>query len=372
MVGYNVGNMGASYITTAYGIYINNQSGAATNYAIYAGTGKVRFGDQVGIGANPTAADQLYVTSSWSDFTATRSNINSLGYCNPSADVGSPYVFYSLVTNAYKLGPYNMYNVTANSAYVLVASVSGTLSYAVAYSGAISLSGATNGGIITNAYVFRANNPGLTAGNVGTIGTLYGFYVNNQGASFVTNAYGIYIENVVNATSKNYAIYSAGGISYHAGYSGFGQPTIPSVLLHAEDQTSTNNALLEVLRIGGRVSGTAVGAAGFGPSITLYAESATNASYRQQAQIDAQWTVATDASRKARLTLSAFDTAAREGLRIEASGSEAIIGMYGVTGTVRASHIADPTGGVVVDTECRAAVVSLLTAIENIGITKTS
>jgi hypothetical protein len=43
------------------------------------------------------------------------------------------------------------------------------------------------------------------------------------------------------------------------------------------------------------------------------------------------------------------------------------VSVFNATPAVQAAHIADPTGGAVVDTQCRAALVSLLTAIENFG-----
>jgi len=53
-------------------------------------------------------------------------------------------------------------------------------------------------------------------------------------------------------------------------------------------------------------------------------------------------------------------------LMLNASGK---IGMFGVNPVVQAAHIADPAGGGVVDAEARAAINSILVAIENIGIT---
>lgn len=45
------------------------------------------------------------------------------------------------------------------------------------------------------------------------------------------------------------------------------------------------------------------------------------------------------------------------------------IGFYSATPVARAAAITAPTGGATVDTECRAAVASIITAIKNIGIT---
>lgn len=40
---------GGPNITTAYGLKLGNVSGAVSNYAIYTGTGKVRFGDDLSL-----------------------------------------------------------------------------------------------------------------------------------------------------------------------------------------------------------------------------------------------------------------------------------------------------------------------------------
>lgn len=107
-------------------------------------------------------------------------------------------------------------------------------------------------------------------------------------------------------------------------------------------QTTTANATMEVLRLQSNVSTAATGgASGFGPSLTFYGESATDGNYRQMAQLDATWATATDATRKARLTSTVYDTAAREGMRIEASGSAPLIGFLGAAAIARYSSTGD-------------------------------
>lgn len=57
---------------------------------------------------------------------------------------------------------------------------------------------------------------------------------------------------------------------------------------------------------------------------------------RAQALLAATWVVSTDATRTARLTLSAYDaTAAREGVRVEADGSQGRIGFLGANAAAR-------------------------------------
>lgn len=99
-------------------------------------------------------------------------------------------------------------------------------------------------------------------------------------------------------------------------------------------QTATNNAVLEVGKLLTQVSSGA-GANGLGVALGLWAETATAGTDQQQAQIAASWIDATNATRKAKLSLSAYDTAARLGIEIEADGSVAKLGFYGVATVVR-------------------------------------
>lgn len=110
--------------------------------------------------------------------------------------------------------------------------------------------------------------------------------------------------------------------------------------LNTVHTTTTANAILEVARFEAQVSTAATGAsAGFGGAMTLYAESATNGNYRQQAQLASVWATATDATRKARSIWSVWDTAEREGIRIEASGSAPMLAFYGGSAVVRGAAL---------------------------------
>jgi hypothetical protein len=93
---------------------------------------------------------------------------------------------------------------------------------------------------------------------------------------------------------------------------------------------------------------------------------------REAASIVPTFATATDASRKARLIVNVYDTAAREALRIEASGTAPMIGFLGAAAVVRAAHIADPSGGAIQDAEARTAINAILVVIENLGFNATS
>lgn len=60
-------------------------------------------------------------------------------------------------------------------------------------------------------------------------------------------------------------------------------------------------------------------------------------SIKPQYSIDSSWVSNTPGSQKARVTISAWDTAAREAVRIEASGSAAMVGFFGANAVVQQS-----------------------------------
>ena len=93
--------------------------------------------------------------------------------------------------------------------------------------------------------------------------------------------------------------------------------------------------------------------------ITLHGESSTTVG-RAMGEIQTAWVDATDASRKARMSLHAYDTAVREGMRIEGGGSAPHIGFYGAAAVAKPS-VTGSRGG-------NAALASLLTSLANLGL----
>lgn len=105
--------------------------------------------------------------------------------------------------------------------------------------------------------------------------------------------------------------------------------------------------IYDLLTLAKNSSGT--GAAGLGVRIVLAAKSSTTVDTPQGA-VDASWATATHASRKGRLSLSAYDTAIREGLRVEASGSAPMLGFFGAAAVTKPTALtttvaAAPAGG---------------------------
>ena len=95
---------------------------------------------------------------------------------------------------------------------------------------------------------------------------------------------------------------------------------------------STANNTLTVMSYNVLASGVTP-AAGFGQDHVFNASSDTQ--NRNQHLQRTSWVSAVDASRKARTIFYTFDTAAREGFRIEASGSAPMIGFLGAAAVVR-------------------------------------
>jgi hypothetical protein len=76
--------------------------------------------------------------------------------------------------------------------------------------------------------------------------------------------------------------------------------------------------------------------------------------------------VATDASRTGRAVFNVYDTAVREAMRIEASGTAPMIGFLGANAAVRQAHIADASG------DDATAVNAILDVLEAFGLVATS
>jgi hypothetical protein len=115
----------------------------------------------------------------------------------------------------------------------------------------------------------------------------------------------------------------------------------PGVAFIGTMNTALTNSTATAMQLRHNSSGTP--AAGFGVQYRLMLKSSTTAS-QDAGLITALWTDPTHVTRKARLTLSAFDSAnVREGIRIEADGTAARVGLYGVTAVARQTAAAAAT-----------------------------
>lgn len=104
---------------------------------------------------------------------------------------------------------------------------------------------------------------------------------------------------------------------------------------------AVTNSITNVQIFGHNSSGTP--AAGFGVSQKFQLESSTTED-TEAGLISVEWVTATHASRKARLTLSAYDTAVREGIRVEASGTVVMLGFFGASAVIQQAGTGEATG----------------------------
>jgi hypothetical protein len=228
-----------------------------------------------------------------------------------------------------------------------------------------------NGATANNAFVLEVhgdNHDPFVAGwfndSVSTTVPSAAYYIDNAGNfRFGTNAVNHLYFYTNGFGNIRMSVDGNGGV-------GIGGAFTPLAQLEVRASTTTTNAVLETARLRAHVSTASTGAAnGFGVGLPFYAETATDATYQQQGLISTSWIDATNATRKAKLSLSAYDTAARLGLEIEADGSAAKIGVLGATPIVRQAHIVDADGNLAdVTTKFNA----LLAYLENFGFIATS
>ena len=163
--GLYVTNQGGAGRTNAYGVYIAAQSGAATNnFGLY-NLGTTRLDGNVGQGLNPAP--------------------NYGWYLMPTTSGSTGQVGMAVIGN-----------------FTTAATATGTTMY-LAFQTFGSFSMGTG-------YALQI---GVSAPQSGvTVSTLYGIRVENQGASTVQSAYGIYVAAQSGATSTNVGIYNVGAI----------------------------------------------------------------------------------------------------------------------------------------------------------------
>ncbi len=116
--------------------------------------------------------------------------------------------------------------------------------------------------------------------------------------------------------------------------------------LYVQDAGTTNIAI--ALQLVHNTSGTP--AAGFGLAAIQYLETTTTPS-TSAGQDQIYWVDPTHASRKARRVITIYDTAAREVIRMEASGSAPMIGFLGAAAAIRQTGGAVTAGGTYTATE---------------------
>jgi len=102
-------------------------------------------------------------------------------------------------------------------------------------------------------------------------------------------------------------------------------------LLTVNKQTSGTNDVRTLLLLNRFSSGSP--AAGLGGQVSFQVE--TTVQLQRVAEIQGLWATATDASRKGRVVFNVYDTAAREALRLEASGAAAMLSFFGAAASLQ-------------------------------------
>lgn len=186
--------------------------------------------------------------------------------------------------------------------------------------------GATPGGTARGTWIDSAGQYLGTSATVGIKfngGNIEGF---NQSSTSNTDIH------INPAQGAIYAIGNTGG-SVQRMILGVDTGTPNGVLeVVAANNYSGTVAVIDLLTLTYNSTGTP--AAGYGLNIPLRLKSSTTSS-QNAAGISVEWVVATHASRTARSKWVVYDTAVREAIRIEASGSAAMIGLFGVSAVIQ-------------------------------------
>lgn len=246
--------------------------------------------------------------------------------------------------------------LTIDGSWLQALYLGGTLSGFVGDAGTWE-SGTPNGNLalsafapVLNLYAGNSSTPSLslTAGLahanelvIGVAGGVnYGVLANLSGNLFIASDTGVlYLAVSTDATA------SVSINDHHLVGIGTGTNT-PNAQLEIDTYTATEPGLT----IAGVASQTGV-------MVQIQGTSSTTAN-RPQADLDTTWVSSTDATRKARFVIRAWDTAAREAFRCEGDGSQALISFYGVSAVAR-QVLATGAGHTVDD---------VITALQNLGL----
>jgi len=170
--------------------------------------------------------------------------------------------------------------------------------------------------------------------------------------------------NFYNGTTTNLTMQRAGDSYFPAGNVGIGGA--PVVKLHTIDSTVTNGAIREVQRLEATIStANTGGAAGFGPGLGMWAETATDGTSKQQGLLWTKYVVPTNGSETAAMGMSAYAwisgaSTAQEFISGEANSTGVKLGFYGVTRVAR-QLLATGVGATVDD---------VITALQTLGLVK--
>jgi hypothetical protein len=205
-----------------YGIYINTQSGADTNYALYsAASANSYFAGNLGIGTTPSGAYRAQVSRS---ITSSDNSYN--GNLSASATVSSVTDGYTYVglnnflTSTHSSNAATLRGIDAKAYFSSQMASEATVGVNSAYAiyAEKGITGSSPTGTISNAFgLYSAFYSSATGTPAVTVSNNYGLYITNQGTPSgspsgisVGNAIGLYVAAQSGATSTNYAAVFAG------------------------------------------------------------------------------------------------------------------------------------------------------------------
>jgi hypothetical protein len=228
--GINIGSLSntLSTVTTNYGIYIGNQSGGTTNYAIYTGTGQVRFGDDLrlvgnlGVGAAPVSS--IGIKTDKTSLGAISADYCSM-YNNLSCTAAEAFSRYNI--NSYISASHTTGTLTGVVNAFLRADISGSGGTTSTVSN-LTLYRTMSNGSVTDSYGIKIENF-LPSGGACT--NAYGIRIGQQSATYTTNTYGIYVDNQAGGT-LSYALKTGTGLVEFGDKVGIGGS--PSYKLHVK------------------------------------------------------------------------------------------------------------------------------------------
>jgi hypothetical protein len=204
---------------------------------------------------------------------------------------------------------------------------------------------ASSTGNTTLANLFDARPPSMSS--TGTLATLQAYYAENQGNSLITTSIAFHADTQTGSTNNIYMLLGttspSGNWAIHAtttsdsalaGKLKLGATTAPGTTLDVLTSDAVTAAVTNVVTIGHDSSGTP--AANYGTGTAIQGKSSTTAG-QSMGDIQWIWTTPTHASRKARGTLTAYDTTVRTCIQWEASGTAPMIGFLGTAPVVQAT-----------------------------------
>lgn len=196
---------------------------------------------------------------------------------------------------------------------------------------------ATGGGGATSESL-RLNSSGIA-----TIGGNASTFMNASSLVLANSGNTVTFKNAGTAASTNLQIVGSGTIAATQ-YIGMLFAAVETARFSGDSAIASTAAVVDNLMLRRNpTSGTP--AAGTGHQIHMLGKTSTTAD-RDQLTLSVEWVVATEASQTTRAKINVYDTAAREALRMEASGSAPMIGFLGAAAVVRQTGGANLTNNV--------------------------